>query len=84
MTTLTVADVARVREVGRVAAYRWLQRNAARWLRRDGRLVVISAEHYALAAGLQMDPRVEQRFAALEERVDEVERRLDAHVRRAS
>lgn len=81
--TLTVADIARLRQIGRVAAYRWLLRNAAAHLRRRGRFVVISADHYAMAAGLRVDPRVEQRFSSLESRVDEVERRLDVHLRQA-
>ncbi len=76
--TLSVADVARLRGVGRVAAYRWLLRNGARWLRRRGRLVVIDSHRYAFLCGER--DRVEGRMSDLESRVADLEQRFDAHV----
>jgi hypothetical protein len=80
---LTVADVARIRTVGRVSAYRWLHRNAARYLRRDGRRVVIRTVDYVKLAGGPIDPRIDDRFTDLESRMDEVEHRVNALARRA-
>lgn len=76
---LTVADVAKLRRVGRVAAYRWLKRNASAYLQRRGRFVVIAASHFEKLAQRPVDERVLDRFARLEERIAEGERRLDVH-----
>lgn len=78
--SLTVADVAKLRGIGRVAAYRWLHRNAARYLLRDGRRVVIQKKDYARLMGAPLDDRVSE----LESRMAESERRLDAHARALS
>ncbi len=78
---LTVADVARMRGTGRVAAYRWLHRNARAYLRRRGRYVVISAADLARLDGRPIDPRVGARLTDLDSRITDAERRLDVHHR---
>lgn len=78
---LSVADVAKLRGIGRVAAYRWLLRNAKEYLRRSGRFVVISAEDYAKLGRAPIDDRILDRFARMEDRLAEGERRLDAHAK---
>jgi hypothetical protein len=74
---LTVQDVANVRRVGRVAAYRWLLRNASRYLKRRGRFVVISAKDYRRLDNPPMDDRVAARLVAIESRIADAEARLD-------
>ena len=77
--TLSVADVAKLRGVGRTAAYKWLRRNASKWLLRHGRFVAIDAERYGIISGMRPDP-MSARVRALEERIHELESRFDAHV----
>jgi hypothetical protein len=76
---LTVADVAKLRDVNRVSAYRWLLRNAKSYLRRDGRFIRIRAEDYAIVSNGPVDPRIERKIASLDERVTELERRTGKH-----
>ena len=80
---LSVADVARLRGVGRVAAYRWLQRNAARWLRRRGRFVVIDANRYGIISGIRPDP-MSARIRELETALADLEARFNVHVGNAT
>jgi len=76
--TLTVAEVAQLRGIDRVAAYRWLMRNARSYLRRNGRLVVIDAESYARLTASPL-ARLDARTTDVESRIAEVERRLNVH-----
>lgn len=79
MIWLTVAEIAKKRGIGRVAAYRWLQRNASQFIERRGRHVVISAENYARLKGHADFSRFERRLLDLEAVSREQTRRLNAH-----
>jgi hypothetical protein len=80
-SALTVADVARLRGTDRVSAYRWLSRNAKPYLRKRGRLVVISKRAFALLHDPPIDDAIARRLSRLEEESEQHARRLDAHAR---
>lgn len=86
MTLLTVADVAKIRRTGRVAAWRWLSRNAGRHFLKRGRERVISDEVYRrLALSTYIDDKlakVETKLDILNEELAELTKRFDALVRR--
>lgn len=76
---LSVADIATLRGVGRVAAWRWLFRNAKSYVVYDGRFPMISERDYARVNGPSFHARIEQRLSDLETGNREQDRRLDRH-----
>ena len=76
---LSVADVATMRGIGRVAAWRWLKRNAGSYVVYDGRFPMISERDYLRVNGPAFRARIEQRLADLESTTREQTRRLDRH-----
>lgn len=81
---LTVADVARLRQTDRTSAYRWLQSNAKKHLKRRGRVWVISLAAYRSLHQDSDHEKILHRLAALEEAVRDAANRLDAHARELS
>ena len=79
--TLTVAEVAQIRGTDRTSAFRWLQRNAKKHMRRRGRIWTISAQAFALLHDMPIDDRIATRLRRLEETAEEHGRRLDVHAK---
>ena len=76
---LSVADVARLRRTGRVAAFRWLKRNAREYLHNDESGLSISERDLAKVWKDMLLDGISRRLAKLEEACGDHERRLDRH-----
>lgn len=75
----TTAQVAKMRGTHRVAAFRWLSRNAGKHFRRIGRYGVISKEVYKRLA---LAEHIDDKFAKTERRLDDLEEQSAVHARR--
>lgn len=75
----TTAQVAEMRATHRVAAFRWLSRNAGKHFRRVGRYGVISKTIYHRLA---LAEHVDDKFAKVERRLDDLEEHCDLQAKR--
>lgn len=77
--TLTVPDVARLRGTSRQAALTWLQRNAAKHLRKKNGDWIISARAYAMLQQADTVGQLRRLVHELSDRVGLLEKAIVAH-----